>query len=233
MKKISPRQLSLLLSCTVFATVGNGLSAQAQTADTIRMNNASQHSLNSAIPTVPTPGTTATSAATLTPEAVSTPTATESTAETNAPRVAQILPGQSTRGGSSYIGVGGNIGLGGDSDLGDSSFTVLSKIGFTNAIAVRPSVLIGDDPTILIPITYDFSIQPADAFTEPLPIAPYVGAGIGITTGDGGEVGPIVTGGVDFPLNPQFTATAAVNVGFFDDVAVGILAGIGYNFTGF
>lgn len=216
MNVIFPRQFSLLLGLSALAVVGSGLSAQAQTTN--------QPS--------PTPGTAATSAAALSPSGMTTPQSSESTAPTSAPEVAQVevLPGQATRGGSSYLGVGGNIGLGGDSALGDTSFAVFGKVGFTNALSLRPSVLISDDPTILIPITYDFSIQ-ADPFTETFAFSPYVGAGIGITTGSGGEVGPLLTGGVDLPISPQFTATAGVNLGFFDDVDVGLQVGIGYNFT--
>jgi hypothetical protein len=42
-----------------------------------------------------------------------------------------------------------------------------------------------------------------------------------------------VTGGVDVPLNRQFTASASVNAGFFDQTDVGFLIGVGYNFNGF
>jgi hypothetical protein len=42
--------------------------------------------------------------------------------------------------------------------------------------------------------------------------------------------GFLLTGGVDVPLSPQFTATAGVNVGFIDDTEVGLLLGVGYNF---
>ena len=218
MNVIFPRQFSLLLGLSALAVVGGGVSAQAQTTNSIQP--------------APTPGTAATSAAAFNP-AQTTPQPLESTAEPSTPNeVAQVevLPGQATRGGSSYLGVGGNIGLGGDSALGDTSFAVFSKIGFTNALSLRPSVLISDDPTILIPITYDFSIQ-ADPFTETFAFSPYVGGGIGITTGAGGEVGALLTGGVDLPISPQFTATAGVNLGFFDDVDVGLQVGIGYNFT--
>jgi hypothetical protein len=38
---------------------------------------------------------------------------------------------------------------------------------------------------------------------------------------------------MDVPLNSRLTATAAVNAGFFDKTDVGILLGVGYNFTGF
>lgn len=179
----------------------------------------------------PVPGTTVTSAAPLTTSR--TPQITP--AETADSEVAQvdIDPGTPTFGGDSYIGLAGNIGLTGDSALGDSSFMVISKIGLTTRIAVRPSVAIENDPVILVPVTFDFSLRPIDAFTERLPIAPYVGGGIAFSTGDNSDVGPMVTAGVDFPISPQFTATAAVNAAFLEEADVGLLVGIGYNFSAF
>jgi hypothetical protein len=160
--------------------------------------------------------------------------------EPAAEQVAQaITPGTATRSGSSYIGVGGNIGLGdGDTALGDGSFAIFSKIGLTDIISVRPAVLFSDDPTILIPVTFDF-IPGVTGVTEDLSgrlglrISPYVGGGVAISTGDGSGVDFLLSGGVDVPLTAQFTATAAVNATLFDNTAVGLLLGLGYNFTGF
>lgn len=180
---------------------------------------------------VPVPGTTATSAAPLTTQ---TPAPQQApAAKTDNGDLAQIDvdPGTPTFGGDSYIGIAGNLGLGGDSALGDSSFMVISKIGLTTRIAVRPSVAIESDPVILVPVTFDFSIRPLDAFTERLPIAPYVGGGIAISTGDNSDIGPLLTAGVDVPITSRFTATAAVNAALLDDVAVGVMLGIGYNFS--
>jgi len=178
----------------------------------------------------PIPGTVATSSASLVPEAA------ESHAQLSDVKVAQsdIEVGRPTRGGRSYIGVGANIGLGGgDSSIGDGNFAVLSKIGLTNTFSFRPSAVFGNNTTILIPVTYDFSLQQADPFSEPLAIAPYVGVGAAIKTGDDSQVGFLVSGGVDFPLTSRFTATAGINAGFFDQTDVGLLIGVGYNFSGF
>ncbi|OUL36600.1 hypothetical protein BV372_06445 [Nostoc sp. T09] len=184
----------------------------------------------------PVPGTAITSAAgfvTQNPES----TSQQSTSQPSAATVAQadIDPGRPTRGGRSYIGVAGNIGLSGsDSALGDGNFAVISKVGLTNTFSVRPSAILGDNTTILVPLTYDFSFQQvADPFSEPLPIAPYIGAGAAFKTGDNSEAAFLITGGVDFPLTSQFTATAAVNAGFFDNTDIGLLVGVGYNFSGF
>ncbi len=98
---------------------------------------------------------------------------------------ADIDLGRPTRGGRSYIGVAANIGFSGsDSALGDGNFAIISKVGVTNTLSVRPSVILGDNTTILVPITYDFNFQQvADPFSEPLPIAPYIGAGAAFKTG--------------------------------------------------
>ncbi|WP_375511739.1 hypothetical protein [uncultured Nostoc sp.] len=193
---------------------------------------------NASVTPTPIPGTVATSSATLTSEFVqpTSETTSETTSQPSAPKVAQsdIDLGRTTRGGSSYIGVAANIGLnGGDSSLGDGNFAVVSKIGLTNAISVRPSAVFGDNTTILLPVTYDFNFKSADAFSEPLAIAPYVGVGAAYKTGDDSQLAFLVSGGIDVPLTPQFTATAAVNAGFFDETDVGLLLGVGYNFTGF
>nr|WP_199315861.1 hypothetical protein [Nostoc sp. PCC 7120 = FACHB-418] len=183
----------------------------------------------------PVPGTVATTSATLAPEYVE-PSAQPSAIPSSTSTIAQsdIDPGRPTRGGRSYIGVAGNIGISGDdSSLSDGNFAAISKIGLTNAISVRPSAVFGSNTTILVPITYDFTLQAADAFSEPLAIAPYIGIGAAIKTGDESQVGFLASGGIDLPLNAQFTATAAVNAGFFDSTDIGLLIGVGYNFSGF
>jgi hypothetical protein len=182
----------------------------------------------------PIPGTVATSSAMLNSEPVQ-PNS-QPIFQPSAPKVAQsdIELGTATRGGSSYIGVAGNIGLsGGDSSLGDGNFAVISKIGLTKSISVRPSAVFGNDVTVLVPITYDFSFKSADAFSEPLAIAPYVGVGGAYKTGDNSKFAFLVSGGIDVPLSSQFTATASINAGFFDQTDIGLMLGVGYNFTGF
>ncbi len=131
---------------------------------------------------------------------------------------ADIDFGGATRGGSSYIGIAGNLGLGGDSALGDGNFMVISKVGITDILSIRPSVVLGDDTVILAPVTYDFSFkQVTDPFSEALPFSPYVGAGVALATGDDSELSFLITGGVDVPLSDKLTATAAINAAFFDE----------------
>ncbi|MBC1238457.1 beta-Ig-H3/fasciclin [Nostoc linckia z18] len=140
--------------------------------------------------------------------------------------------GRATRGGRSYIGVAGNIGLtGGDTALSEGNFTVISKLGLTNSISVRPSVLFGDDTVFLVPLTYDFTPRAAGSVGQrTLSIAPYLGAGVAIEANLDTDFGLLLTGGVDVPLGTRFTLTGAVNAAFMDETDVGLLLGVGYNF---
>jgi hypothetical protein len=157
-------------------------------------------------------------------ELLSNPVSTSASALTNKPKVA--------RSGPSYIGIGGNLGFGGDSALGDGSFAIISKIGLTNNLSVRPTVLFQDDLAFLVPVTFDFVSQNAVEVTEDFVItaAPYLGAGVIISTGDDDNIGFLISGGVDVPLTRNFTATAGLNVGFVDGAEVGLLVGVGYTF---
>jgi len=182
-------------------------------------------------------------------ELLSNPVSTSASALTNKPKVAEkpatvseptkkvaqgtpIRPGRATRSGPSYIGIGGNLGFGGDSALGDGSFAIISKIGLTNNLSVRPTVLFRDNLAFLVPVTFDFVSQDAVAVSEDFVIsaAPYAGAGVIISTGDDGTLGFLISGGVDVPLSRNLTATAGLNVGFVDGAEVGLLVGVGYTF---
>ncbi|HTL89212.1 MAG TPA: hypothetical protein VL134_07415 [Leptolyngbya sp.] len=184
-----------------------------------------------------TPETTPVTPETTTPE-TTTPTTPSTTPETTPGTPVSpfqgLDPGRATRSGSSYVGIGGNIGLGdGDIPLGQGSFALISKIGLTRNFSVRPSILFNDDVAILLPVTYDFSSNNPVTGGLGFRAAPYVGLGAAISTGRGGDVGLLLTGGVDVPLSSQFTATAAVNASVTGQAAVGILVGVGYNFAGF
>lgn len=209
--------------------------AQATNLNQLQLQNSEKEDSAESVVT-PVPGTIATTSAALVAPQNSEVNEGHTEAQVqSAPRVAQadIDPGRRTRGGSSYVGIAGNIGLGGDSSLGDGNFMVISKIGLTNAISVRPAAVFGDNTTILIPVTYDFSFRRlTDPFSEPLPIAPYVGLGAAIETGDDTDVSLLLSGGIDVPITTQFTATAAVNAAFANETDVGLSIGVGYNFSG-
>lgn len=153
------------------------------------------------------------------------------TAEGTAPTVAQgaLLPGRATRSGPSYIGIAGNLGLTGETAMSRGNFAVISKIGLTRNLSVRPSAVIGDNTVFLIPVTADFPLGQLEILQE-LGVAPYIGGGVAISTGDDSRVRPMVSGGVDLPLSPQFTATAGVNAAFLRETEVGLVVGVGYAF---
>jgi hypothetical protein len=180
----------------------------------------------------PIPGTTGTKANNLSqqPSIIN-----QSEKLTDSSAVAQLPadPGRRTRGGSSYVGLGVNVGLSGDTALGDGNLMIISKIGLTNSLALRPGVILGDDPIILLPVTYEFSIRRAEALEESLRIAPYIGAGVTISTAEDDDIGLLLTGGIDVPLSSQFTANAGLNVGIASETDIGLSVGIGYNFGGF
>ncbi|MBD2166951.1 S-layer homology domain-containing protein [Calothrix membranacea FACHB-236] len=142
-----------------------------------------------------------------------------------------VTPGRSTLGGPSYIGVGGNIGLTGANALSVGNFSVISKLGLTRNISVRPSAIFGDNTLVLVPVTLDFRPQ-AEPVTgqQRFPIAPFVGAGVAIDTSGDTDIAAMVTGGIDVPLGSRFTATGSVNAAFFDETSVGLILGVGYNF---
>ncbi|MBH8567181.1 S-layer homology domain-containing protein [Nostoc sp. CENA67] len=149
----------------------------------------------------------------------------------NGTGTSDVTPGRATRGGSSYVGVAGNIGLTGDTALGDTNFSVISKIGLTRFLSVRPSAVFGDDTVVLVPVTFDLApraVNPTGDRT--FPVSPYLGAGVAIDTENDADVGLLLTGGIDVPLGSRFTATGAVNAAFLDDTNVGLVLGVGLNF---
>ncbi|MEC4815460.1 MAG: S-layer homology domain-containing protein [Scytonema sp. PMC 1069.18] len=135
--------------------------------------------------------------------------------------------GRPTRGGRSYIAVGGNIGLGGDSALSEGNFAVMTKLGFSRNLSLRPSAVIGDDSILLVPVTLDFAPR---STVGQFSIAPYVGLGAGIELSDDADVGFLLTGGVDVPLASRFVLTGNVSAVFLDDTDVGLMLGVGYRF---
>ncbi|OUL33454.1 fasciclin domain-containing protein [Nostoc sp. 106C] len=141
-----------------------------------------------------------------------------------------VSPGRRTLGGPSYIGVAGNIGLTGANALSVGNVSVISKLGLTRNISVRPSAIFGDETLVLVPVTLDFAPQAAPVSGQTFPISPFIGAGVAIDTSGDTDIAFMATGGVDIPLGSRFTATGAVNAAFFDETSVGLTLGVGYNF---
>ncbi len=138
--------------------------------------------------------------------------------------------GRETRSGSSYIGIGGNFGAVGGSSIGKDGLIIYSKLGLTDFFSVRPAVTtnFSDDATFLLPLTFDFQpINVGKVGRSAVNLAPYVGGGMAVSTE--GEFGPMVNGGIDIPLNSDFTTTAGLNAGFINDADFGIFVGVGYN----
>lgn len=130
-----------------------------------------------------------------------------------------------------YVGIGLNVGFDGDRALGDTNFAVNGRLKLTPDISFRPSAIIGDNASFLVPVTYDFTPSPGGRVDQ-LNITPYVGGGAFFTTDDDSDddVGGLVTAGVDMPISRKFTANAGLNVGFIDgDTEWGLLLGVGYN----
>ena len=227
-----------------FSEQTSGKSSQLVNSKAVKYDTYNQVSQNIA----PIPGTTATSSAGLTSQGLSLeifsskkflmgarqyPQANLKPSISSDIAQADIDFGDSNGGGKNYIGVAGNIGLNGESALGDGNFMVIGKVGLTDILSLRPSAVLGDETVILVPVTYDFSLDTSDPFRDALPFKPYVGAGLALNTGDDSELSFLVSGGVDVPLTNKFTATAAVNAAFFDETDIGLSVGVGYNFNAF
>jgi hypothetical protein len=224
MNNIVWRRASTFVALTSVTFLGMNLPARAENPMMSSENVVQKTEKNSEIP-----GTTITSAADLVAQPTVSPTEQTQSQTESTQEVAQVVaPGRATRSGPSYLGVAANIGIAGDTTLNEGAFTVISKIGITRNLSARPAALIGDNAVFLIPITVDFPQENLEV--TQLNVAPYIGGGVAISTGDDSTVGALISGGVDVPLSPQITATAGVNVGFIDDTDVGLLVGVGYNF---
>lgn len=132
---------------------------------------------------------------------------------------------QRTRGAatnSSFIGVGLDIGY-----VDDISFAVISKIAFADRIAVRPSVVIGDDVAVLVPVTYDFRQYAPEA--GGFQFIPYGGIGAAYNSNEDSDFNLLLSAGVDVPVSRQITVNAQANLGVFNDTDFGVTVGAAYN----
>ena len=132
------------------------------------------------------------------------------------------------RGSSDFIGIGADFGT-----ADDISFAIISKLSLSDQIAVRPSVLIGNDFAVLVPVTYEFSRFTTNV--QSFRILPYAGIGASYVDSDNSDFGLLLSAGVDVPVSRQFTANAQANYSglFSDSDNFGVTIGVGYNFGGF
>ncbi|MGK7904634.1 MAG: hypothetical protein AB4352_25165 [Hormoscilla sp.] len=212
-----------LLSCMAIATAASSLSAQAQTSE----------SLPPLSTNVSFPGTALTTAEALMARpqtSYSQQTSSENISENNAVLAQRRRSTQTDRTlADTYLGIGADIGLGGDTALGESGFATVGKLGFTDNLSLRTASSIGDGVVLMLSVAYDFPID-REPF-EPVVLAPFIGGGVAFEL-DEGNSGPMISGGVDYPVSKELTATARINVAFIQEETtdVGIILGIAYNF---
>lgn len=134
----------------------------------------------------------------------------------------------------SYIGIGGNIGLGGEStSLGDGGFSLLGRTAITDNISLHTSSVFSDDGVSAFALTFGVPIYKSGRDLEL--VYPFVGGGIAVEDFFGDfNVNALVTTGVDVPILRRLTGTVRLNFGFAeDDTDIGLLLGVGYNFSVF
>lgn len=127
-----------------------------------------------------------------------------------------------------YFGVGGTIGVSddGDTELGDGGFSLVGKLSLSDSLSIHSASVLGGDSFASFALTTGF---PGANEVERVKLFPFVGAGVGVEFDDF-EVSPLVTAGVDVPINDLFTGTARVNAAFNDGTDVGVVLGVGVDF---
>lgn len=126
-----------------------------------------------------------------------------------------------------YTGIGGTIGLsdGGGTALGEGGFSIVGRFSLTNNLSVHAASVISNDNIISLALTGGAPIKNRE--TGRTIIYPFLGAGILAETDDF-EIDPLISGGVDIPINNLVTGTARVNASFGNDgTDVGIVLGVG------
>ncbi|MEM9805306.1 MAG: hypothetical protein AAF959_08490 [Cyanobacteria bacterium P01_D01_bin.56] len=124
-----------------------------------------------------------------------------------------------------YFGIGGTIGISddGDTELGDGGFSLVGRFSFSDKLAIHSASVLGGDSFASFALTNSFSEVSAG---EKIKLVPFVGAGVGIEVDDF-ELSPLVTAGVDVPINDLITGTARINAAFDDGTDIGVVLGVG------
>lgn len=124
---------------------------------------------------------------------------------------------------NNFVGIGADFGY-----ADDVSFAVISKLAVNESVSVRPSVLIGDDFSILVPVTYDFPGFSTNVSN--FSVRPYAGVGAAYSDGDDDDdFNLLLTAGADVPISRRFTLNAQANLGVLNDTDFGVTVGVGYN----
>jgi len=90
-------------------------------------------------------------------------------------------------------------------------------------------VLVGDDLSVLVPVTYEFNRYSTDV--GGFRVLPYAGVGASYQdNSDNENFNLLLSAGADVPLSDQFTLNAQANVGVLNDTEFGVTVGVGYNF---
>ena len=123
---------------------------------------------------------------------------------------------------------GNYVSLGGS----NNGAVVNGKYALSNNFSVRPGVttsLTNDNGSdrgvaVLAPVTYDFNGN-GDRRVQP-----FIGAGAGVTTGDGTNLEVVATAGTDVRLGNRYVLNGSVNYLPLDGQRVDVAAGLGYRF---
>ncbi|MGK7909925.1 MAG: hypothetical protein AB4050_00350 [Synechococcus sp.] len=128
-----------------------------------------------------------------------------------------------------YLGVGGTIGLAdnGDTPIGNGGFSLAGRISFTENISIHTASVIGSDSLFSLALTGGAPIR--NSSDDNINFFPFVGAGLSAEIDDF-TIAPLISAGVDIPINELLTGTARVNTNFADDgTDVGLVLGVGVN----
>jgi uncharacterized surface protein with fasciclin (FAS1) repeats len=134
----------------------------------------------------------------------------------------------------SYIGAGGAIGLSGDTTaLSSGGASVLTKTVFSENLALHTATVLFGSNTSSSSFALTLNLPIREERAKQIIAIPFLGGGVALRNVDGLAVSPMVSGGLDIPLSKDFTGTIRVNAIFPSDrqADVGILAGIGFNFS--
>ena len=133
----------------------------------------------------------------------------------------------------SYTGLGGNIGLDGESTtIGDGAFSLLGRTAFSKNVSLHTSTVFSNDSVSAFALTFGIPIYKSSGDRLEL-VYPFIGGGIAIeNVFDDFNTDGLLTAGVDVPITERIVTTGRINVGFADDdTDVGLLLGVGYNFS--